>query len=199
MINQFQILAKLSLYAFMVSSLTNCQINPTQQVLPELTFQHLKTLNLNVAKIEINHFYNQTLKAPYVDHLFHTPPAVALDRWAKDRLRSIGTKNYARFTINKASVIETKLNIPKGIMSIFTKDQSERFDATLEAKLEIFDDSGRRMGFAKAHAIRSMTLSEDSSINQRNQAWFNLTEELVRDINIELEKNILKYLSRWIV
>jgi hypothetical protein len=83
-------------------------------------------------------------------------------------------------------------------MGAFTKDQSERYDAVLEAKLEIFDDSGLSIGFARAQATRSVTVSEDSSVNQRKQAWFILTEELIRDINAELEKNILTYLSAWL-
>jgi len=197
MINQYLLLIRLFLYGFVISSLTSCQVT-SSQVFPELTSQHLKSLSLDVAKLEIIHSYNQPMTSPYVEHLFHTPPSVALNSWARDRLRSVGTKDFARFTIIEASVIETKLDKQKGIMGLFIKDQSERYDAVLEAKLEIFDDSGRREGFAKARAIRSITVREDSSINQRDRAWYSLTEELVRDINTVLEKNIYKYLSRWI-
>ena len=130
--------------------------------------------------------------------LFHNPPAGALRSWAKDRLRAIGTNSFARFTIIEASVTETRLDKKEGIIGAFTKDQSELYDAVLEARLEVFDDSGLSKGFAKARATRSVTVREDSSINQREQAWFNLTEELVRDINVALEKNILKYLSEWL-
>lgn len=199
MINQFLLLVRLFCYSLMVASLTGCQMTTSKQILPELTFQHLKPLNLNVAKLEIIHSYNQRMAAPNVDHLFHIPPAVALDRWAKDRLRPLGTEGFARFTIIEASVTETKLNVQKGIMGLFTLDQSEQYDAILEAKLEIFSDNDLRRGFAEARATRSMTVREDSSINRRNQEWFNLTEKLVQDINVELEKNILKYLSQWII
>ena len=199
MINQFLLLFRLFCFSFIIASLNGCQVMPSNQILPELTFQHLKSLNLNIATIEITHSYNQPMTAPYVDHLFHTPPAVALDRWARERLRSLGTRGLARFTIIEASVTETKLDKKKGIMGLLTKDQSERYDAILKAKLEIFGDSGRSWGFAEAQATRSITVREDLSINQRNQEWFNLTEELVRDINTELEKNILKYLSKWII
>ena len=199
MINQFRLLVKLFCYSFIVASLNGCQVTTSNQILPELTFQHLTSLNLNVAKLEITHSYNQPMATPYVEHLFHTPPAVALDRWARDRLHPMGSSGFAHFTIIEASVTETKLDKQKDIMSLFTKNQSEQYDAILEAKLEIFSDNGRRRGFAKAKATRSMTVREDSSINKRNQEWFKLTEELIRDINVELERNIMKYLFKWII
>ena len=198
MIKPVLLIIKLYSFIFVIFSSASCQINSTSQVFPELTFQHLKLLSLNVARLEIVSSYNQPMSAPNVDHLFHTQPASALSSWAKDRLRANGTNSFARFTIIEASVTETKLDKKKGIIGVFTKDQSERYDAVLEAKLEIFDDSGHSKGFAKARATRSVTVREDSSINQREQAWFNLTEKLVKEINVELEENIFKYLSRWL-
>jgi hypothetical protein len=198
MIRQFLLIAKFFSFVLGISSLTSCQVTSTSQVFPELTFQHLKPLSFNVAKLEIVSSYNQPMNAPNVDHLFHTSPSGALSSWAKDRLRAVGTNGLARFTIIEASVTETKLDKKKGIIGAFTKDQSERYDAILRAKLEIFDDRGLSKGFVGAQANRSITVREDSSINQREQTWFNLTEELVRDINAELEKNILIYLSKWL-
>jgi len=195
MITRFLLIIRLFSFVFVISSLASCQISSTTHVFPDLTFQHLKLLSLNVAKVEIVNSYNQPMSAPYVDHLFHTPPAGALSSWAKDRLHASGTDSFARFTIIEASVTETRLDKKKGIIGVFTKDQSERYDAVLEAKLEIFSDSGLSKGFANARATRSVTVREDSSINQRRQAWFNLTEKLIIDIDAELEKNILKYLS----
>lgn len=191
-------IVKLLSYALVISSLASCQATAPTLVFPELTFQHMKSLSLNVAKLESMSSYKPPMSAPNVDHLFHTPPAGVLSRWAEDRLRAVGKNGFARFTIIEASVTETRLDMKKGIIGAFTKDQSERYDAVLEAKLEIFDDSELSIGFARAKAIRSVTIREDSSVNQREQAWFSLTEELVRDIDAELEKNISMYLSKWL-
>lgn len=196
MINQFMLVVKLFSFGIIISSLASCQVTTSKQVFPELTFQHMKPLNLNIAKLEIISSYNPPMAAPNVDHLFHTPPKAALKNWAKDRLRALGKNGYAHFTIIEASVTETKLDKKKGIIGVFTKDQSERYDAVLEARLEIFDDHGLSKGFATAKVTRSVTVSEASSINQRKQTWFNLTEELIGDINAELELNISIYLTR---
>ena len=198
MINRFLPMVKLFFFLLLVSSLASCQATAPSLVFPELTFQHLKSLSLNVAKLETISSYKPPMSAPNVDHLFRTPPADALGRWAKDRLRAVGTNGIARFTILEASVTETPLDIKEGFIGAFTKEQSERYDAVLKAKLEIFDVSGLSIGFARAQATRSVTVREDSSINQREQVWFRLTEELVRDLDAELEKSILMYLSEWL-
>jgi hypothetical protein len=198
MIKRFLMMVKLLSFALVVSSLASCLATAPTLVFPELTFQHLKPLSLNVAKLEIVSAYKPSMSAPNVDHLFHMSPAGALDRWTEDRLRAVGKNGLALFTILEASVTETPLDMKKGIIGTFTKDQSERYDAILEAKLEIFDDDGLSIGFARAKATRSVTVSEDASVNQREQVWFHLTEELVRDIDKELETNISIYLSRWL-
>jgi hypothetical protein len=198
MIKWFLPIVKSFFFALVISSLASCQATAPTLVFPELTFQHMKSLSLNVAKLETMSSYRPPMSAPNVDHLFHTSPAGALGRWAEDRLRAVGKNGFARFTIIEASVAETQLDMKKGIIGAFTKDQSERYDAVLEAKLEIFDDSDLSVGFARAKVTRSVTVREDSSVNQREQAWFHLTEELVRDIDAELQKNISMYLSRWL-
>ena len=198
MIKQFLPMVKLFSFVLVVSSLASCQVTAPILVFPELTFQHLKSLSLNVAKLETVSSYKPPMSAPNVDHLFHISPAGALGRWAEDRLRAVGKNGLARFTILEASVTETKLDTKKGVIGAFTKDQSERYDAILEAKLEIFDNTGLSIGFARARATRSVTVGEASSVNQRELAWFSLTENLVRDINAELEKNISMYLSAWL-
>ena len=198
MIKRFVPMGMIFSCALVAVSLAGCQATAPAPVYPELTFQHLKSLSLNVVKLKSVNYYKPPMSAPNVDHLFPTSPAEALGRWAEDRLRAVGTNGFARFTILEASVAETRLDMKKGVIGAFTKDQSERYDAVLEAKLEILDDSGVSKGFASARVTRSVTVREDSSVNQREQAWFTLTEELMRDIDAELEKNISLYLSGWL-
>ena len=43
-----------------------------------------------------------------------------------------------------------------------------------------------------------MTLREDVTINQRDRAWFNQTEALIKDFDAEMEKNIRRVLDDWV-
>ena len=178
--------------------LAGCEATVPSPAFPDLTFEHLGPIKLNVGSVEIISSYKPPLSAPNVEHLFPTPPGDALGRWAADRLIATGSASRARFVILDASVVETALKKEKGLTGAFTKDQSERYDAVLEATLEIFDDSGASKGFANARANRSVTVSEDATVNDRAQAWFSLNEALMRDINAELEKNISLYLGNWL-
>ena len=179
-------------------SLGSCQTKLLTPIYPELTFQHLKPLKLNVARLVSTNAYKSPLKAPHVDHLFPVLPYKVLRRWADDRLHPVGKSNIARFTIIEASVIEILLEKKTGVVGLFTKDQSERYDAVLEAKLEIIDNEGVQRGFASARVFRSVTVREDFSINEREQIWFSLIEQLSTDINLELENKITQHLSQWL-
>ncbi len=183
----------------LVLLLAACETPMVTQTLPELTYGHLSKFRLDVAQVQVAAEYVPPMKAPNVDHLFPTPPGKALRRWAADRLTAAGERGRARFVILNASVTETRLKMDKGFTGAFTTQQSERYDATVEASLEILDDRGFRKGFANARVSRSRTLGEDATINDRERMWFDLTEALMKDFNAELEKNIRQYLGGYLM
>jgi len=191
-----------ALILFVGLSMAGCAASVPNPTFPDLTFRHLGPINLNVGALENATAYKAPLAGPNVEHLFPVPPGAALGRWAADRLVAAGDPGegaMARFTILDASVLETALEMKKGLTGAFTKDQSERYDAMLTASLEIFDAGGTRKGFANATTKRSITVREDATVNQREQAWFSLTEALMKDISAELEKNISQYLGDWLM
>lgn len=181
-------------FGILALGLAACETPPPLQKLPELTFAHLGPLKLNVAKIDIVSKYRSPLKAPNVEHLFPTPPQKALRTWARDRLRAVGRSGTARLVIHKASAVETALEMKTGLKAAFTKQQSRRYDVIVDATLEISTPEGR--GSATAQASRFSTLREDATINDRNKMWFDLTENLMRDFNAEMEKKLAPFLAR---
>jgi hypothetical protein len=135
------------------------------------------------------------MKAPHVEHLFPTPPQTALERWAADRLDAAGRHGIARFVIKDARGTATPLAIDKGFAGAFKKEQSVRYEASVEAVLEIVDERGFRKGFASARVSRTRTLGEDATLNERDKVWFELTEAMMADFNAEMEKNVRQYLG----
>jgi hypothetical protein len=176
--------------------LAACETPVQTQMLPGLTFAHLAPIKLDVAKIDVVVRYQPNLRAPNVEHLFPTPPSKALKQWVKDRLRAVGGSGVARLVIINASAVETPLAQKKGFTATFTKQQSQRYDATVEARLEISSSLGR--GTTSAHATRFTTVREDITINKRERIWFDLTEALARDFDAAMEKNMRQHLGRWI-
>ncbi|MDH5748455.1 MAG: hypothetical protein OEY85_04000 [Rhodospirillales bacterium] len=179
--------------------LVACETKNPVQALPDITFSQFPRLTLNVGRIDVSSSYRPPLKAPNVEHLLPVSPEKATRSWARDRLeKSSVSINHARFTIITAPVIESKLKQSSGLKGLFTKEQAERYTATVEANLEIFDDRGFRRGFASARAQRSRTIAEDASLNQREKMWFDLVEALMTDFNAEMEKNIRVHLVGWV-
>ena len=193
-------LSILTTAVFLVTALlAACETPPPVDKLPELTYTHLGTLRFNAGVMQVVTTYSQPMKAPNVEHLLLTPPLKTLKRWADDRIFVGGDKGLVRFTIANAAVTETALKVKKGLQGAFHKEQSERYDAVIEASIELLDDRGFRLGFASAQANRSMTVREDATLNKRRRVQFELIEALMNDFNTEIESNIRQYLSKWLL
>ena len=195
MIRFHRIFAPLIL-AFLPLGLLGCETLVHVETFPDLTFAHLKPIKLNVAKFEVVSQYQAPLRPPNVEHLFPTPPVKALKQWAKDRFRTVGRSGTARLVILNATVIEVQLQRKTGLTATFTKQQSDRYDLTVDTVLEVSD--GRRGGHVSARVTRFTTLREDITINERNRAWFELTKALVKGFDAEIEKNIRQVLADWV-
>ncbi|MCH8182308.1 MAG: hypothetical protein IIB66_04310 [Proteobacteria bacterium] len=178
--------------------LAACQAPVLPPPIPELTYGHLEPINLDVGRIEIVEQYVPPLKAPNVEHTFPTPPATAMRQWAKDRLRAVGEIRTARLVIKNASAIETKLKITGGLRGAFTKDQSERYDVTLDVVLEVRGEDGVAVAFANAVVTRSKTVTEGLSLDERARVFHEMTQSLMDEVNSELEKNIRQFLVQYL-
>ena len=178
--------------------LAACQAPVLPPPIPELTYGHLEPINLDVGRIEIVAQYVPPLKAPNVEHTFPTPPATAMRQWAKDRLRAVGEIRTARLVIKNASASETKLKITGGLRGAFTKDQSERYDVTLDVVLEVRGEDGVAVAFANAVVTRSKTVTEGLSLDERARVFHEMTQSLMDEVNSELEKNIRQFLVQYL-
>jgi hypothetical protein len=96
----------------------------------------------------------------------------------------------ARVRIIDASVKETELPRTKGLTGAFTTDQAERYDATVEMSIDLLNDRGFIDRTISAKAARSQSVAEGITPNQRDQAWYALTKDLMADLDRELERQM---------
>ncbi|NKB49912.1 MAG: hypothetical protein GKS02_11205 [Alphaproteobacteria bacterium] len=178
--------------------LAACTSAPPQTNFPRLTYTHLGAFDLDVSKIEIVDGFKSSLAAPNVAHMMPVAPAAAARRWAEDRLRAAGSSGRrAVFTIDNGVVTETVLKRESGFRGALTVDQSERYDAVVAVRLEIFDLNGRRLAEAQAQARRTRTVPENITLNVRDKVWFSITEALTKDLNTELDSAIPQFLGQY--
>ena len=178
--------------------LTACTTAPLAPAFPELTYRHLGTITLDTTAVDIVDEYRPPLKEPNIEHKVPVPPALALRRWALDRLASTGNADRrAVFTIQQAAMTETRLPRTKGLRGALTTDQSDRYDLTLAVRLELFE-ARNRVGIATATATRSRTVAEDITLNDRDRVLFEMVESTMLDLNKELENSIRQFLGAYI-
>src|SRR3546814_7929214 len=81
---------------------------------------------------------------------------------------------------------------------MLTTDQSERYELHIVVEMQVLD--GRQIqGNARAEARRSLTVAEDSSLKEREEVWYRLTEQTMRDLDQQLEKTIREAFFPYIV
>jgi hypothetical protein len=178
--------------------LASCDTPPHRDPFPQLTYAHLGPINLDVAQIVIVDAYQAPMTDPYVEQDFPTPPATAARQWAQDRLKAVGSDGVAKFTITDGSAIDVKLPRTTGIDGIITQDQSDRYDVTVTVRLDVENRMGNHRGSITATAKRSETAAEDMTLNEREKLWFEMTDQLMQQLNAELEKQIGKNLKDFV-
>ena len=179
--------------------LAACADAPPPTKFPQLTYAHLGAFALDVSNVEIVDAYKPPLVSPNVEHLMPVAPAAAARRWARDRLKTTGSSGRrAVFTVDNGAVTESSLKRQSGIRGALTVDQSERYDATLAVRLEIFDAGGGRLAIAEANAQRSRSVPENITLDARDKIWFSITETLTNDLNAEMEQAIARFLGGYL-
>lgn len=177
-----------------------CATQPPRARFADLTYAHRGILTFEAARIDLVNEYRAPMAAPNVEHLFATMPEIVMRRWATDRLRTTGApSHYMVFTILDARVVETSLPRTPGVRGALTTDQTERYDASLAASLEIRQDRvGFQDAFARAQSTRSRSVAENATLNEREQVWYDLIEQTMTELDRELDRQIRENFRRFL-
>jgi len=184
------------LVLWLTAVVTACQ-TPPPRAFADLRYAHLPPIRLNVASIDVVQQYKAQTARPHVEARFPLQPAAVAAQWAHDRLQAAGGPNILRATVLDGTVIEVPLKRTQGLRGVLTKDQSERYDAVLEMKLQVLAPDGRELASVSSRATRSRSVPEDITLGGREQVWFAMTEAMMNDINASLERQIGEHFGPW--
>ena len=179
--------------------LAACSSSPQVPEYMGLAYLSQKPLRLNVGRIEVVKQYQSSSQSPHVENDLPMPPVAMIHQWTQDRLVPSGKMGYAVVTIEEASVVEIPLKGTSGAKAWFTVDQSERYDAKVSVKIEIFDDAGISKGFAYARAQSSRSVAENLTLAQRRKVWTHMMEKLITHLDAELDFNVKNYLGQYLL
>jgi len=175
--------------SFLVAALAACTLDDPGNRFAEITYAHLSDIRLDVGEVQIEQTYVPPGQAPNVEHRFPVSLKDMAAQWGKDRLVAAGDRLTFRYIVREASAIETVLPRETGVTGLLTTEQSERYETHVVIEMQVLD--GRLVqGTASAEARRSVTVPEDITLNERERAWYKLTEETMNDLNGQLEETI---------
>lgn len=189
---------RLFLAGLAVVVLAGCETALPLNQFPELRYNHLAPIRLDAVRVEVVEQYKSIGARPYVEHEFPHRPATLAARWATDRLKPVGTGNLIRVTILKGSVVEVPLARTEGVKGVFTIDQSEQYDGTLSVRVEIIGPGGRQLAYVTSQATQSRSVSEDITLAAREKIWFRITEAMMNNLNLSLERQIRQHFKSWL-
>jgi hypothetical protein len=154
---------------------------PVVHTFPPLQYSYLPKLRLNVGAIDVQ---DHSLPVSPQDVAASSPavPAQVLAQDARDRLFAAGTAGTAVFTIDQASIVRG----PGGTL-----------DGRLAAHLTLTTANGQPGGFAEAQVVRQHVPGSDPE--DESTQLYDLTRQMMADMNVELEYQIRRTLSAALV
>jgi len=165
---------------------------------PPLTFTQYQPIYMAVSSVEFVQDYKSPMKPPYVENLMPYSPAEAMQIWVRDRLKTGGGTKTMKVIVKDGSVKAVQLPTGSGIKGFLTIEQDRRYDARLAVEMRIYGNSPIAEADIEANANRSVTMSEDASVAERDDVFRKLIADMMADMNAELEKDLYQYMSNYI-
>ncbi|MGE5146549.1 MAG: hypothetical protein ACM3N5_07345 [Candidatus Eiseniibacteriota bacterium] len=165
---------------------------------PSIDVASLPELRLNVAEIQVVPGYAASGQKPNVEQMASPTPQQAAEAWAKSKVKAVGTQNRAMVIIRQASIVEVPLPTKKGLEGVFTKEPDRRYDGTLEAEIEIRNDTGKKIASAEARALRTQSVVQGTSEADLKALWAKMSRDLAGDLAAEFDKQVHAHLATYV-
>lgn len=142
-------------------------------------FSYLLPLRLNVAAIQVVDRYVPSGQPPDVSGLDPISPSAVLEQMARQRLQALGTTGRAVFVVDDASLVRV----------------GDTVTGTMRVELNITEGSDVPAGFAQATVVRSYT----GELNDMSAVLYNLTRQMMDQMNVEFEYQVRHSLGKWLL
>jgi hypothetical protein len=141
--------------------------------LPPLRYDYLKPLPLNVARVDVG---DAPPPSP-IEAQAPTPVGAAVRQMAADRLIAGGTSGRAAFVIEEARID----GVSGGLQGV------------LAVRLDVVTTDNVRAGFAAARVTSTASVPGDLRV-----ALYDLTRQMLDDMNVEFEFQVRRSLREWL-
>ena len=173
--------------------LAACADNPPPP--PPQNFVLPPKINLDVQNISLTDRSGpQPASSPYSSNNFQPTIAQAVRQWAKDRLQAVGANGQAMVIIKDASLVQKAIPYEH---DFFTRQQASKYIAHVAVDIETKGHDG--YAIATSEASRFVTLPEDPTSEERQKAYFDVLNGLMRDLGTNLESSMQDHMHDFII
>ncbi len=158
-----------------------------------VAFANAAQVRFDAAEVQFVDNYRPTLAPPNVEHQFNQTPAAAVRDWTRARLAAAGASGVVRVIVHDASVVEVKLPTRPGFGGLLYDEQDTRYDGALEVSIE-YSGQGRTAQ-TRSRVVRTQTLPESATLNQRTQVYSQLMQGLMDDFDRQMQAGIRQYMG----
>lgn len=138
----------------------------------------------------------QPPNSPYATNHFTPTISEAVKQWASDRLIANGSNGQAIMIIKDASLTAQALPTKSGIDSWFTRQQAVKYVGHADVSIEANGPSG--FAIADASASRALTLPENPTPLERQDAYYAMLNGLMKDLGQNLEASLQTHMANFI-
>ncbi|MAJ62912.1 MAG: hypothetical protein CL556_02825 [Alphaproteobacteria bacterium] len=177
-----------------------CTSSPPPLDVPRMTFQQFQPIRFDVARLEVRNNYQPKFFPPNVEHKLAQPPYIALQDWARRRIEPAANNGEALLVIHNASIVERQLEAAKKLGPFTMSQPTFEYVANFAVRLDAVSPYWDINGFAEARAEGRLVLDDQSTLDQRDRALFDLVERTINDLDREfvsqLQRNLGALISR---
>ncbi|MFT8720191.1 hypothetical protein [Acetobacter sp.] len=184
---RFRLLAQAALMTAALGPLgfiAGCSSEDTMMAFPPYQYGYLNQLHLNVATLQTADKVTPGAVPGDESGMAPIPPDQALLQMAQQRIVAAGNTGSALFTVDRASIVHE----PGGTLA-----------GRMDTHLDILSSTNQQLGEVEAHVTREMKpdLSKGDADSRAN--LYELTRQMMQDMNVELEFQIRHNLKDWLV
>jgi len=186
---------KLTVALGLILSLTACSHEYRR---PEVENRELlPKIGINVKRISLaDRSGMQPTNSPYKNNSFSPTISQSIKQWASDRLQANGQDGQAIIVIKEASLARYSMPMEGGIDRLILRQQATKYIAKAEVALEASGPNGYAV--TEATATRAVSLPEDPSEFEKQDAYYILLKGLMKDLGENLETGIHTHMAGFV-
>ena len=164
----------------------------TSEPPPPLDLERLPAIRLNVQTVEVESRAQPPANINFIGRRWSERLADDAATYLRTRVQATGGTDFARATVEEASLIERGRETSGGLLST---EPSWELVGALAGRVAVVDGFGIENGFAASRVEIRRSISERASIEAKDNAVRALTNDLVAAMGRELEKSVQQNLA----